>query len=280
MTSKTIAIRTLGAAAALAGIWLAYTQQPPAQPLQMEKVKEDLYNISGSGGNVAAYLTREGVILVNDKFAQNTQEILARVKSVSDKPVRYVLNTHHHGDHTGGNQNLLGSVEIIAHRNARANLVEKDQPGAQRITFSDEAEVWLGGREVRAHYFGRGHTNGDAVVYFPALKVVHTGDLFVGGAPIIDYSAHGSGLDWAKTIDGILTLDFDTVIPGHGPVMKREDLQAFRTKMQTVCNRMSELKRNGTSKQDAVKTLKLDDLGWKTAGAFDRSIPGLYDEVK
>ena len=260
--------------------WIAQTQQPPAQPLQIEKVKDDLYNISGSGGNVAAYLTNEGVILIDDKFPQNTPEILAKVKSVSDKAVRYVVNTHHHGDHTGGNANLLGSTEIIGHRNNRANIVEKNQPGAQRITFSDEMAVHLGGKEVRAHYFGRGHTNGDVVVYFPAHKTIHTGDLFVGGAPFIDYSSGGSAVDWVKTIDGILQWDFETVIPGHGPVMKREDLIAFRGKIDTLTKRMSEIKRKGTSKADAAKVLNLDDLGWKVAGLFERSVPGLYDEVQ
>jgi cyclase len=279
---KTLAIRSFGVAVALAGLWIARTQQgQPPQGLTIDKVKDDLFVISGSGGNVAAYLTNEGVILVDDKFPQNTPDIIAKVKSVSDKPIKYVLNTHQHGDHTGGNQNLLGTAEIIAHRNARANMVTQKMPGLQPITFSDEVAVWLGGKEVRAHYYGRGHTNGDAAVYFPALRVVHTGDLCVSpGPPFIDYSSGGSAVEWTKTIDGILQLDFDTVIPGHGPVIKREDLVAFRGKIETLRTRMSELKRQGTSKADAVKSLKLDDLGWKVAGLFERSIPGLYDEVR
>lgn len=277
---KTVAVRTIGLIAALAGAWIAWTQQPPAQPLELQKISDDLYNISGSGGNVAAYLTSDGVILIDDKFPQNTPEILAKVKSVSEKPVRYVVNTHHHGDHTGGNANLLASAEIIGHRNNRANIVEAGQPGAQRITFNDEMSVHLGGKEVRAKYFGRGHTNGDAVVYFPALRIVHTGDLFVNGAPFIDYASGGSAVDWTRTIDGILSLDFDTVIPGHGPVLKRADLVAFKGKLETLRRRMSELKKKNVSEADAAKSLNVDDLGWKIAGLFERSLPGLYHEVR
>lgn len=280
MSLHATVVRSIAGVVALAGIWIAQTQQPPPQPLAVEKVKEGLFNISGSGGNVAAYVTTEGVILIDDKFPQNTPEILAKVKSISELPIRYVVNTHHHGDHTGGNANLLGTAEIIGHRNNRANIVEKNQPGAQRITFSDEMALHLGGKEVRARYFGRGHTNGDVVVYFPELKTIHTGDLFVGGAPFIDYSAGGSAIEWTKTIDGILQLDFETVIPGHGNVLKRDDLVAFRGKLETMRNRMSELKRKGTSKNDAAKLLNLDDLGWKVTGLMERSVPGLYDEVR
>jgi len=277
---KTAAVRSLAGLFLLAGFWIAQTQQPPAQPLQLEKVKDDLYNISGSGGNVAAYLTDEGVILVDEKFPRNTTEILAKVKSVSDKPVRYAFNTHHHGDHTGGNANLLPNVEILGHRNNRANIVEKKQPGAQRITFADEASIHLGGKEVRARWFGRGHTNGDTVIYFPAHKTIHTGDLFTNGAPYIDYTSGGSGVEWTKTIDAILQLDFETVIPGHGPVMKRDDLIAYRKKIETLRTRVSDLKRKGVTKEEAAKTLNLDDLGWRMAGLLERGFPGLWDELK
>ena len=117
-------------------------------------------------------------------------------------------------------------------------------PGVPRISFTDETEVFLGGKEVRAHYFGRGHTNGDAVIYFPAERTVHTGDLFTVGtssapvtvAPFIDYSASGSVVEWTKTLDGILNSgwDFDTVIPGHGPISKRADLIAYRQNFEKM----------------------------------------------
>ena len=183
--------RLFVAALVLQGAWVVYTQtaKPPG-PLRIEKVKGDLYMISGEGGNVAVYVTSEGVVLVDDMFDRNHADILAQVKSVTDKPLKYVLNTHQHDDHAGGDLKMLPIAEVIAHRNARANLVDIKQPyyedtpgtpiGLPRITFSDEPSVFLGGKEVRAKYFGRGHTSGDAIVYFPDLKIVHTGDLFLG----------------------------------------------------------------------------------------------------
>ena len=162
--------------------WVAYTQnaRTPAQ-LRIAKVKGDLYMISGEGGNVAVYVTSEGVILVDDMFDRNHADILAQVKSVTDKPIRYVLNTHQHDDHAGGDMKMLPIAEVIAHNNARANLADIKQPyyedtpgtpiGLPRLTFTDEFSVHLGGKEVRAKYFGRGHTNGDVIVYFPELKV-------------------------------------------------------------------------------------------------------------
>ena len=129
--------------------------------------------------------TSEGVLLVDDKFALDAPEIVAKVKTISDKPIRYILNTHQHGDHTGGNEAMMAaSAEIIIHKNARANMLAGKMPGLPRITFADETQVFLGGKEVLARHIGRGHTNGDAVVYFPSERVLHTGDLFVnGGAP-------------------------------------------------------------------------------------------------
>src|SRR5690349_19691405 len=171
----------------LTGLWLAWSQGQQSAQLTIEKVTENLYVIIGDGGNVAVLPTSEGVILVDDKFAQDGPQILAKVKSVSDKPIRYVLNTHQHGDHTGGNAGMLAAnAEIIIQKNARANMAAANMPGTPRITFSDESQVFLGGKQVVARYLGRGHTNGDAVVYFPGERVLHTGDLFTNGAPLCD----------------------------------------------------------------------------------------------
>ena len=106
-------------------------------------------------------------------------------------------------------------------------------PGLARVTFSDEMSVYLGGKEVRAHYYGRGHTGGDAVMYFPADKVIHTGDLFLTfpPQPFIDYANGGSALEWTKTLDGVLKLDFDIAIPGHGPVSDRAGILKFRKRL-------------------------------------------------
>jgi cyclase len=279
-------------AIALQSAWVVYTQtaKPPG-PLRIEKVKGDLYMISGEGGNVAVYVTREGVVLVDDMFDRNHADILAQLKSITDKPLKYVINTHQHDDHAGGDMKMLPIAEVIAHKNARANLVHIRQPyyedtpgtpiGLPRLTFSDEASVFLGGTEVRAKYFGRGHTSGDAVVYFPDLRVVHTGDLFLGrrpardGAPspsrpagvniYVDYAQGGSFFDWTKTLDGVLTLDFDTVIPGHGPVSSKADVAAFRADIDTMRTRLAGMVRHGKTKDDMVNTLEAD-YGWRAKG--------------
>jgi glyoxylase-like metal-dependent hydrolase (beta-lactamase superfamily II) len=261
------------------GAWAAYTQTPSSGKLALEKVKEDLYVISNDGGNVAAYVTDEGVIAVDDKFDADVAEILAKIKSVTDKPVKYVMNTHQHGDHTGGNQKLLPVAEIVIQENARANMVAGKMPGIPRIAYSEQSGVYLGGKEVLAKHFGRGHTNGDAAIYFPALKVIHTGDLFVTGAPFIDYSAHGSAKEWASTIDGILKWDFDIVIPGHGPVSKRADLVTFRNKMAAMCDRVGGMVREGKSRDDVSKML-VADFGFAPSPNGARSVDGLMAELK
>ena len=277
---RSTGIRLAGLTLAIAGVWTALTQQPPATPLTVEKIADDLHIIVGSGGNVGVLTTSEGVILIDDKFERNVPEILAKVKSITSQPIKYVINTHQHGDHTGGNQSLMTSAEIFAHKNAAANMVTGNQPGVPRIAFADELVVRLGGKEVRARHFGPGHTNGDAVIYFPGHKVVHMGDLFVRGAPFIDYSSGGSSEAWIKTIDGALSLEAETFIPGHGAISKRADLAQFQGNIRTLRSRVSELIRKGTSKEQLQTALKLDDLGWpSSSGLFTKSLPGLHDEL-
>jgi cyclase len=290
--SRTVVARLVVVATLLLGGWVAYAQTAkPAGPLRIVKVKGDLYMISGEGGNVAVYATDEGVVLVDDMFDRNHADILAQVKSVTAKPLKYVVNTHQHDDHAGGDFKMLPIAEVIAHKNVRANLSHIKQPyyedtpgtpiGLPRVVFSDEASVFLGGKEVRARYFGRGHTSGDAVVYFPELKVIHTGDLFLGrpagrgsaaaqarppGVNIyVDYAQGGSFLDWTRTLDGALTLDFDTVIPGHGPVSTRDDVVKFRADVETMRNRLAGLIRAGTSKAEVLRVLETD-YGWRSTG--------------
>jgi glyoxylase-like metal-dependent hydrolase (beta-lactamase superfamily II) len=284
--SKALLIRSLGGIALCFGAWVAYTQnQPAAQPLKVNKIANDLYELEGDGGNVAIYLTDEGVIVVDDKYERNYNDIMDNIKKLTDKPVRYVLNTHQHGDHTGGNEKMKsGGVQVIAHRNARVNMVAGKQPGLPHVSFTDQAQVYLGGKEVDAYYNGRGHTNGDVVIYFPALRVLHTGDLFTTNgqgsvAPLVDYNAMGSAVDWTKTLDGVLKLDFETVIPGHGPISKKADLQKYRDgfeKMQTNIRTMS---RQGKSKDEVLKML-VADFGWTANGFGVNSVDRMMTELK
>jgi cyclase len=265
----------------------------PAQPLDIERVKGDLHMISGEGGNVAVYVTDEGVILGDDMFYRSYDGILAAVASVTDSPVTYVLNTHQHDDHAGGNARLLDIANVIAHREVRANLTDIKQPyyedtpgtpiGLPSMTFSEELTVHLGGKEVVIRHFGRGHTDGDAVVYFPELKAIHTGDLFLGRRAVragpgdaaddkppgvnvyVDYAQGGSFLEWTDTLDGVLELDFDTVIPGHGPVATREDVVQFRSDLETMRNRIADLIRAGATKQQVLTVFEMD-YGWRSTG--------------
>src|SRR6266852_2665510 len=153
--SRASLVRLFVAVVVLQSAWVVYTQNAkPPGPLRIEKVKNDLYMISGEGGNVAVYVTSEGVVLVDDMFDRNHADILAQVKSVAGKPLRYVLNTHQHDDHAGGNDKLLRLAEIVAHKNVRANLIAKRQPyyedtpgtaiGLPRITFTNEMAVFPG----------------------------------------------------------------------------------------------------------------------------------------
>jgi glyoxylase-like metal-dependent hydrolase (beta-lactamase superfamily II) len=277
----------------LQSAWAVYTQtaKPPG-PLRTERVKSDLHMISGEGGNVALYATNDGVVLVDDMFDRNHADILTQVKTVTDKPLKYVINTHQHDDHAGGDLKMLPIAEVIAHRNVYANLKDLKRPyyedtpgtpiGLPRITFTDRLDVHVGGKDVQAYYFGRGHTSGDAVIYFPDVRAIHTGDLFLAsrgggrggpparprppGVPIyVDYVQGGSFIDWSKTLDGVLTLDFDTVIPGHGPVSTKADLVKFKSDLETMRTRLTGLIKHGNTKAQLAKILE-DDYGWRSTG--------------
>ena len=282
-----------------------------AGPMRTQKVKDGLYVIRGpfvacttrgcrpngpddglihEAGDVAVRVTSDGLIVVDDKYPEMVSDVIAQVKTVSTLPVKYLLNSHHHGDHVSGNQNArqaLG-VDVIGHRNIRANFLRIQQPGEPNITFADQAAIYLGGVEVQLLWLGRGHTNGDTVTYFADLKTVHTGDLIIDGMPVIDYPAGGSASEFIKTIDNLLKLDFDTVIPGHGRVMNKEDVRAYRARFQTMNDRMRDAVRRGVRKDQfstldqARAQLRLADLGWDNSvstTAWFGSMAAYYDEI-
>ena len=281
-----------------------------AGPTRVERVKDGLYVIRGpfvpcgtrgcrpggaddglihEPGDVAARVTPEGVILVDDKYPENLTDVLAALRSVTTQPIRYLLNSHHHGDHVSGNVNLAAmGIDIIAHRRIRENFLRLKQPGAPNIVFEDQGGVFLGGVEVRMYHLGRGHTNGDTVIHFPDLRAIHMGDLVIDGMPVIDYAGGGSALAFVKTIDNLLALDFDTAIPGHGKVMTKPEVLAYRNRFETMNQRMRELIRRGVPK-DQVRTLeqirtqlKLADLGWDNSVSTTASINSFgeyYDEL-
>lgn len=259
---------------------------PPA--LTIQQVKPGLYAILNPGANtLAVRVTNEGVILVDDMFQQNYEQIVSLIKTVTDQPVKYVVSTHHHGDHTGGNVRFLGAgAQIVGHKNARAAMTRGSmpQPGPPPITYTSEAALHLGGVEVQLFHVGPGHTNGDTVVYFPDLRAMATGDLFVvlNRVPTIDYGNGGTTLGWVPTLDNVLKFDFDVVIPGHGPVSDRAGLQRFRDNIVTLQTRTRELIKQGVPKEQYISRLKADDLGWGLGAdtLFVRNAAGgFYDEL-
>jgi cyclase len=261
----------------LATMLVAAGQQPTGDPFSTEirKVKDGLYVIPGydgavTGGNVAVRVTGEGTIIVDDRLPPSSAEIAGKVRSVTPQPIKYVLSTHGHGDHTGGHPEFIKVAEIVAHRNNRANMVRSKLAAPPRLVFSDQAAVFLGGIEAQAIHMGRGHTNGDAVIYFPDLRTVHTGDLVVWGmrtdgstlTPFVDRASGGSLVEWITTLDGVLKLDFDTAIPGHGPVLTKENVRTFRQNLVTLRQRMTDVVKAGAKKEELGTKLKTDDLGW------------------
>lgn len=305
-----IAVTALGAFAAgvLAQVFplKQVTETLSRGPMRTERVKDNLYVIRGpfvpcgprgctpnaeddglihEPGDVAVRVTPVGVILIDDKFTENVAEVMTQLKTVTTQPVKYLLNTHHHADHASGNSVIRNmGIDVIAHKNIRANFLRIKQPGEPNIVFADQAAVYLGDVEVQLLYLGRGHTNGDTIIYFPDLKAVHTGDLIIDAMPVIDYDAGGSAIEFVKTIDNLLKIDFDTVIPGHGRVMNKDDVRAYRRRFEELNRRMQELAAKKASKDPAQlkSALKLEDLGWERSVstiAYMRNITRHYDEM-
>jgi glyoxylase-like metal-dependent hydrolase (beta-lactamase superfamily II) len=288
-------VRTAAICLLLFTAWFARTQNQTAPAeLRVNKVRDNLYEIEGDGGNVAVRVTSEGVILVDDKFERDHDAIMAAIKSVTSQPVKYVFSTHYHEDHSGGNAKFLSTSEIISTRNARTSIVEHKQLGASPniqpvpVVFTDETSVFLGGAEVRAHYFGRGHTDGDAVIYFPDLKTVHMGDLMadtadlkMGTSPTVDYNGGGSLLEYPKTIDKVLAAyDFDTVIPGHGPVTNNQGLATYRDNVAKLIARAQTFVREGKSQAELARFMQTEYRWAPNSLPQQWSVPGMMKELK
>jgi cyclase len=238
------------------------------QPIQ--QVKPGLYMVAGAGANSLVRVTNDGVILVDGKLAgdQNYNALIDQIKTVTDKPVKFLIVTHHHADHTGNNAKFLeAGAQVIGHENLKKNLATYQSnplPASPSITYDKDYVVRLGGVEVQVHHYGRSHTSGDSIVYFPDLKVVAVSDAVTTGTtgPLIDYGGGGSALEWKQVLDTVLKLDFDAAIPGNGPVLTKADVQAFKTKFDTVIDRARELIRKGVAKDQLLSQIKTDDIGW------------------
>jgi len=227
---------------ALAVAGAAAQQQRPRIPPTgaIKKVRDNLYVIPGAGGNTTVFVTQGGVVLVDTKLPNNGEPILNQVRTVTDKPVTMIINTHSHPDHIGSNDYFPASVDVVAHENTRkwmaANPRVASNPAAMPDrTFTDRMTLGTGDDRIELYYFGAGHTDGDAFIVFPARRAMAAGDVFAWKmAPLIDPMAGGSVLALPGTLEravtGIPNVDtVDIVIEGHGDV---NTWQGFRDYVQ------------------------------------------------
>jgi len=204
--------------------------------VEVQKLKDNLFMLTGGGGNTAVFVQANGVTVVDTKNPGWGQPILAKIKELTNKPVTTIINTHTHGDHVSGNVAFPKAIQIVTHANTRVNMdkmkifAENQGVGLPTRTFADYVALGDGADRVELRYFGRGHTNGDAWVFFPALRVMHAGDIFPGKSlPLLDVSNGGSGFDLPRTLGKAYAMlgDVDTIIPGHSTVMKPADLKEW-----------------------------------------------------
>jgi glyoxylase-like metal-dependent hydrolase (beta-lactamase superfamily II) len=233
-----------------------------ASKLDLIKVRDDLFVIHNDfvPGNTTALVTSQGVVLVDDKFEIDHENILAQLKKVTSQPVRYVINTHYHGDHSGGNAKLQAlGAQVVTSEAAREKMVETKMPGLPNITLENRLRLFVGGKRIEVHYFGRSHTNGDVVVLFPDHRVIAMGDMFTVGdstPQLVDYAGGGSAAEWTRTVDGALGLQFDTAVPGHGPVATRAELQTFRESTVTLRTRVKGMLAKQATRAEIEKMLR------------------------
>jgi cyclase len=240
---------------------------PAAKVVTVEKLKDNLFVLRGGGGNTAVFVTANGVVIVDAKNPGWGQPILDKIKELTPKPVTTLINTHTHGDHVSGNVEFPATVEVVTQENTKANMEkmpifkEHGGRGLSKKTFKDKMTIGSGADRIDLYYFGPGHTNGDAIIVFPALRTAHTGDLFQGKAvPLVDPDNGGSFLHYDETLNkahaGISNVD--TIINGHMPTQTTwADLKTFAAFNRDV--RMwaeAGLKAGKTPEQ-------LADEGWK-----------------
>jgi len=237
--------------------------------LTTQLVKTGLYLISGSTGNSLLRFSANGLILVDGQRSGNYRPLMSQVRKtnkLSDLPLRFLIITDHHEDHTGADaQFQAAGVGIVAHEAVGQHLTASNPSGVNvtlpTLTYAREQTLRLGGIEARLLHFGNAHTNADTVVYFGNLRVVAVGDL-LSPTPDPDFAAGGSLVGWSPVLAEILKLDFDTVVPGRGPMATRADLESFKTKLDKLVLRARELVKKGVGKDQLIAQLKTDDLGW------------------
>lgn len=281
---KTVGVRILAAVAFIGCATLAYTQAPAPTPSKLDVVKlaDNLYAIHNVfvPGNTTVLITNEGVILVDDKFDVDGPNLVAEVKKLTSQPIKFVVNTHYHGDHSGSNELMqkLGA-QVISSEGARKRMITP--PGQSNVTFERQGHLYLGGQKVDLYYFGRAHTDGDIVAHFAAQKVLATGDLFAYGdatPELIDYVGGGSAKAWTTTLNEALKLDFNAVVPGHGLVTTKAEMAKFRDTSIQLTKRVGEMVKSKKSRADVEKMLRAEFHYADAHVMF--SLDGLIKEMK
>jgi cyclase len=249
--------------------------------VKTEKLAEGIYVLTGAGGNIGVSAGADGVFLIDDEYAPLTEKIKAAIAAISDKPIRFLLNTHWHGDHTGGNENLGGGgVLIVAHENVRKRMSveqfieafgEKVPPSPAValpiVTFTDAVTFHLNGEEINAFHVAPAHTDGDAIIYFRKANVVHMGDVFFNGLyPFIDVSSGGNLDGVIAAVDRVLALvDANSkIIPGHGSIGDEGSLLSYREMLAAVRHEVKPMVGAGKTRREVVaaKPTKQFDAKW------------------
>jgi len=232
------------------------------------KIDERFYVVLGGGGNSAVLIADDGVLVVDTKFYRPGRQLPEIIKSITDKPVKVIINTHYHSDHTHGNPNYQPGTDVIAQRRTREHLIKLDkdfweaEPAWSMLPadlLDDEKTLQFGDETIRIFHPGRGHTDGDVVVYFSKRRILHTGDLFLHAMyPFIDLKGGGSGRAWPATLDAVLAIgDVTQYIPGHGPLAARADVVRFQSYLRSVVSQASALVAQGKSLAEIQRSVDL-----------------------
>ena len=269
MKRSVVLSAVMGVALAVLATRGLVAQQPAAGPnvAGIEKVKDNLYMVTGGGGNTAVFVTATGVVLVDTKLANWGQAIMDKVKTVTDKPVTHIINTHTHGDHVGSNEYFPASVEIVAHANVSLSMAKmpafadgtKKQAFPDK-TYTDKMTVLTGTDAIDLYYFGAAHTNGDSFVVFRNLRTMHAGDAFASkGMPLLDVVNGGSGVAYPETLSKVAggIKNVDTVIPGHSAVSTWQDLVDYGEFNRAVLSAAQAAKQAGKTSEQAATELVL-----------------------
>jgi len=282
-----------------ASISVAAYQAPAgstAKTLDIVKVKDNLYVITSSspmprelfsGGNVAVFITGAGVTLVDTKLAGWGPALLEKVKSVTSKPVTTIINTHTHGDHTGNND-AFGKVEVVAHENTRANMAKMDAfKGKEQFlpgkTYRDKLTIGSGKDQIDLYHFGAAHTNGDTVIVYPALRVLHMGDMFAWkDGPLCDRANGGSCVAYPKTLANVMAglKNIDVVIPGHSPMMTMKDVQGYQQFMTALVAGAQAAMSAGKTVDEAFAAFDIAKYPGYKNERVKASMQAVFDELK